>query len=89
MIFEMLKIFFISILSFNSVYALQTNTIRKNVEQYTFALIPKLTTNPFFSVAHEGCLDKAKELGNVECLYIGPEVEDPEAQNSIVHQNAR
>lgn len=96
MIYELLKITFISILSFNPGYALQENANRKNEhrrarpqgvneEQYTFALIPK-SSSPFFSAAREGCLDKAKELGNVECLYIGTEMEDPEAQNSIVRE---
>jgi ribose transport system substrate-binding protein len=41
-------------------------------DTYTFALVPKAMNNPFFDVARDGCMDAAEELGNVECLYIGP-----------------
>src|ERR1700744_650895 len=40
---------------------------------YTFALVPKNTTNPFFDQALAGCKKAEKELnGAVKCLYIGP-----------------
>lgn len=41
-------------------------------ETYTFALVPKAMNNPFFDLARDGCMKAAEDLGNVECLYIGP-----------------
>jgi ribose transport system substrate-binding protein len=42
-------------------------------KQYTFALVPKNTNNPFFDQALAGCQKAEKELkGAVKCLYIGP-----------------
>ena len=40
--------------------------------KYRFAVVPKAMNNPFFDVARDGCLKRAKELGNVECIYKGP-----------------
>ena len=42
----------------------------------TFALVPKATTNPFFEVSGEGCVDAAEALGGT-CLYTGPLEYDP------------
>lgn len=39
---------------------------------YTFALVPKAMNNPFFDFAREGCMQAAEDLGDVDCLYIGP-----------------
>jgi len=41
-------------------------------KKYTFALVPKAMNNPFFDLARDGCMKAAKDMGNVECLYIGP-----------------
>ncbi|MGO9757498.1 MAG: sugar-binding protein [Roseiarcus sp.] len=42
-------------------------------KQYTFALVPKNTNNPFFDQALAGCKKAEKELaGKIKCLYIGP-----------------
>jgi ribose transport system substrate-binding protein len=41
-------------------------------DKYTFALVPKAMNNPFFDLAHEGCMAAEKEMKNIECLYIGP-----------------
>jgi ribose transport system substrate-binding protein len=41
-------------------------------KKYTFALVPKAMNNPFFDLARDGCMKAAKDLGNVECLYVGP-----------------
>jgi ribose transport system substrate-binding protein len=38
-------------------------------ENYKFAVVPKAMNNPFFDVARDGCMKRAKELGNVECIY--------------------
>jgi ribose transport system substrate-binding protein len=37
-----------------------------------FALVPKAMNNPFFDQARDGCQKAAKEIGGIECLYIGP-----------------
>lgn len=37
-----------------------------------FALVPKNTNNPFFDQARDGCKLAEEELGDIECLYIGP-----------------
>ncbi len=37
-----------------------------------FALVPKAMNNPFFDQARDGCMKAAKEIGGVQCLYIGP-----------------
>jgi ribose transport system substrate-binding protein len=42
-------------------------------KQYTFALVPKNTNNPFFDQARDGCMKAEAELkGAIKCLYIGP-----------------
>ena len=38
-------------------------------QSYRFAVVPKAMNNPFFDVARDGCLKRAKELGNVQCIY--------------------
>jgi ribose transport system substrate-binding protein len=37
-----------------------------------FALVPKAMNNPFFDQAHDGCMKAVKEIGGIECYYIGP-----------------
>ena len=37
-----------------------------------FALVPKNMNNPFFDQARDGCQKAAKEIGGIECYYIGP-----------------
>ena len=37
-----------------------------------FALVPKAMNNPFFDLARDGCKAAEKEIGGIECLYIGP-----------------
>ena len=37
-----------------------------------FALVPKNTNNPFFDQARDGCMKAQEELGDIQCLYIGP-----------------
>ncbi len=36
------------------------------------ALVPKAMNNPFFDLARDGCYKAQEELGDVECVYIGP-----------------
>ena len=51
---------------------------------YKFAVVPKAMNNPFFDVARDGCLKRAKELGNVECIYKGPIEHEPATQAQII-----
>lgn len=53
-------------------------------ETYKFAVVPKAMNNPFFDVARDGCLKRAKELGNVECLYKGPVEHEPATEAQII-----
>eukprot|EP00008_Paramoeba_atlantica_P014856 CAMPEP_0201478202 /NCGR_PEP_ID=MMETSP0151_2-20130828/3105_1 /ASSEMBLY_ACC=CAM_ASM_000257 /TAXON_ID=200890 /ORGANISM="Paramoeba atlantica, Strain 621/1 / CCAP 1560/9" /LENGTH=574 /DNA_ID=CAMNT_0047859209 /DNA_START=160 /DNA_END=1881 /DNA_ORIENTATION=+ len=57
---------------------------QKKQEKYRFALIAKLAPHWFFDLANDGCQDAAEELGNVECLYMGDPVYDPELQAAVV-----
>jgi ribose transport system substrate-binding protein len=41
-------------------------------DKLVFALVPKNTNNPFFDQARDGCMKAQEELGDIECLYIGP-----------------
>jgi len=38
----------------------------------TFALIPKLVNSPYFQEVYEGFQFKARQLGNISCLFEGP-----------------
>jgi len=49
-----------------------------------FAVVPKAMNNPFFDLARDGCVKRAKELGNVECIYRGPVEHEPASQVQIV-----
>src|SRR5579859_2355163 len=53
-------------------------------DKYTFALVPKAMNNPFFDLAHEGCMAAEKEMKNIECLYIGPSEHTESEQIQIV-----
>src|SRR3954467_11793753 len=52
--------------------------------KYRFAVVPKAMNNPFFDVARDGCLKRAKELGNVECIYKGPIEHEPASEAQII-----
>lgn len=53
-------------------------------DSYTFAVVPKAMNNPFFDLARDGCMARAAELGNVECVYIGPVEHEPATQAQII-----
>jgi ribose transport system substrate-binding protein len=53
-------------------------------EKLKFAVVPKAMNNPFFDVARDGCMKRAKELGNVECIYKGPIEHEPATQVQII-----
>ncbi|MDJ1159650.1 sugar-binding protein [Chelatococcus sp. SYSU_G07232] len=53
-------------------------------QKYRFAVVPKAMNNPFFDLARDGCQKRAKELGNVECIYKGPVEHEPATQAQII-----
>lgn len=53
-------------------------------ETYKFVIVPKAMNNPFFDFARDGCQKRAKELGNVECIYKGPVEQEPATQAQII-----
>jgi len=53
-------------------------------DTYTFAVVPKAMNNPFFDLTRDGCEARAKELGNVTCLYIGPVEHEATTQAQII-----
>jgi ribose transport system substrate-binding protein len=53
-------------------------------QTYRFAIVPKAMNNPFFDLARDGCQKRAKEIGNVECIYRGPVEHEPATQTQII-----
>jgi ribose transport system substrate-binding protein len=53
-------------------------------KKYRFAVIPKSLDLPVFNYARVGAERKAKELGNVEILWRGPETADQLRQKEIL-----
>jgi ribose transport system substrate-binding protein len=53
-------------------------------DAYRFAIVPKAMNNPYFDLARDGCAKRAKELGNVECIYRGPVEHEPASQVQII-----
>src|SRR3954468_23908954 len=51
---------------------------------YRFVIVPKAMNNPFFDFARDGCLKRAKELGNIECICKGPVEQEPATQTQII-----
>lgn len=49
-----------------------------------FALVPKGMNNPYFDLSRDGCMKRAKELGNIECIYRGPVEHEPASQVQII-----
>jgi ribose transport system substrate-binding protein len=53
-------------------------------QSYKFVIVPKAMNNPFFDFARDGCQKRAKELGNIECIYKGPVEHEPASQAQII-----
>jgi ribose transport system substrate-binding protein len=53
-------------------------------QSYKFVIVPKAMNNPFFDFARDGCEKRAKELGNIECIYRGPVEHEPATQAQII-----
>ncbi len=49
-----------------------------------FAVIPKAMNNPYFDLSRDGCMARAKALGNVTCVYTGPIEHEPASQVQII-----
>jgi ribose transport system substrate-binding protein len=49
-----------------------------------FAVVPKAMNNPYFDLSRDGCMARAKALGNVECIYTGPIEHEPASQVQII-----
>lgn len=54
-------------------------------DTYRFAIVPKAMNNPYFDLSRDGCTERAEELGNVECVYIGPVEHEPATQVQIIN----
>ncbi len=54
---------------------------------YNFAVIPKGTTHEFWKSVHAGAVQAAKELGNVEISWLGPQLENDRDGQITVAQN--
>jgi ribose transport system substrate-binding protein len=53
-------------------------------QTYKFVIVPKAMNNPFFDFSRDGCQKRAKELGNIECIYKGPVEHEPATQAQII-----
>jgi len=53
-------------------------------DSYKFAIVPKAMNNPYFDLARDGCEARARELGNVQCIYRGPIEHEPATQVQII-----
>jgi ribose transport system substrate-binding protein len=49
-----------------------------------FAVVPKAMNNPYFDLSRDGCMARAKALGNVTCIYTGPVEHEPASQVQII-----
>jgi ribose transport system substrate-binding protein len=58
--------------------------IPASAQSYKFVIVPKAMNNPFFDFARDGCQKRAKELGNIECIYKGPVEHEPATQAQII-----
>nr|WP_244640160.1 sugar-binding protein [Devosia pacifica] len=63
---------------------MMTGTAIAQDDNLQFAVVPKAMNNPFFDLARDGCMAKAEELGNVECIYIGPVEHETATQAQII-----
>jgi ribose transport system substrate-binding protein len=59
-------------------------TPTRAADKLKFAVVPKAMNNPFFDIARDGCMKRAQELGNVECVYRGPIEHEPATEVQII-----
>ena len=60
-----------------------SSTQQQETPTYTFALVSKVLSNPWFNLAEAGCKERAIERG-VECIYTGPTELDANEQADVV-----
>src|SRR3954468_16911668 len=51
---------------------------------YRFVIVPKAMNNTFFDFARDGCMKRANDLVNIECIYKGPVEHEPATQAQII-----
>src|SRR5690242_9217757 len=56
-------------------------------KRYRIAVVPKGTTHDFWKSIHAGAVKAAKDLGNVDITWQGPEKEDDREQQVSLVQN--
>jgi ribose transport system substrate-binding protein len=64
-----------------------TQTVTNPTKKLKIALIPKGTTHDFWKSVHAGGVRAARELGNVDLIWRGPEKEDDREQQVSLVQN--
>ena len=62
--------------------------IPKEKAKWRVMVIPKGTSHAFWKSIHAGALNAAKDLGNVEVIWQGPQKEDERSQQIQLVQNA-
>lgn len=62
------------------------NAAQIQAKEYRFALVPKATDKPFFWSSQKGCVDAAKALKYVTCLYEGSKEFDFRLQNEVIER---
>jgi ribose transport system substrate-binding protein len=64
--------------------AIATSVASAAEQKLKFAVVPKAMNNPYFDLSRDGCMARAKALGNVECIYNGPIEHEPASQVQII-----
>lgn len=50
------------------------------------AVVPKAVSNAFYAPVQAGCSQAAQALGDVQCVFEGPETSDPRLQDEIIER---
>lgn len=64
------------------------NTQNKSIEDYTIAIVPKVSGIPYFNAVKEGALEAGEDL-NLKVLYEGPPIADWKQQKNIIEDFIR
>lgn len=62
----------------------QDNGDKNEKDKVTIAYVPKLIGDPYFEIVNEGGKEAAKDLGNIEWLFQGPNTADAAGQADSV-----
>ena len=74
----------IAALALGSVTAAMPSGVKAQEKTKAFAMVPKLVGIPFYSDVETGCKDKAKKMGNVECIFTGATQVDEAEQVRVI-----